>query len=412
MTRFLATLAAVSALVVGVLVPTASASAAPSSGSGVSSRDIRTTLVGFDAGNIISDAVFFNSSSMSAPQIQTFLNSKVPTCRTGGDQYGPYVCLKDYKIGTQTKAADQYCRGYEGAAIETAAQIIAKVAQSCRINPQVLLVMLQKEQSLVLNVWPSAWRYEIAMGHECPDFRECNPAKKGFLNQVYGAARQMQIYAEGKYFTYYAPGKTWNIRYSPDVNCGSSPVYVANVATSAMYYYTPYQPNAAALAAGTGEAPCGAYGNRNFYNYFTDWFGSTHGDTNNPFGNVEVMQASPGEFRIGGWVADRNTTEPLAVHIYVGSSSGAYLADLERPDVAAAYPGTGTKHGFDVKVPATGESPVNVCVYAMNAGSGVNVLLGCQSMGALTGSPIGAFDAAEGIEGGINVRGWAIDPDS
>ena len=50
-------------------------------------------------------------------------------------------------------------------------------------------------------------------------------------------------------------------------------VYVKNLATSALYRYTPYQPNEGALAAGYGTAPCGAYGNRNFYAYFEDWFG-------------------------------------------------------------------------------------------------------------------------------------------
>ena len=40
-----------------------------------------------------------------------------------------------------------------------------------------------------------------------------------------------------------------------------------------MYRYTPYQPNEGALAAGYGTAYCGAYGNRNFYLYFEDWFG-------------------------------------------------------------------------------------------------------------------------------------------
>src|SRR5690606_12807423 len=58
--------------------------------------------------------------------------------------------------------------------------------------------------------------------------------------------------------------------------CGRGPVYVENIATAALYYYTPYQPNAAALRAGFGEGDgCSSYGNRNFYNYFTDWFGST-----------------------------------------------------------------------------------------------------------------------------------------
>ena len=51
---------------------------------------------------------------------------------------------------------------------------------------------------------------------------------------------------------------------------------MVNQATANVYYYTPYQPNSTALAAGYGTGDsCSAYGNRNFYNYFTDWFGST-----------------------------------------------------------------------------------------------------------------------------------------
>ena len=54
------------------------------------------------------------------------------------------------------------------------------------------------------------------------------------------------------------------------------PVFIQNQATANLYYYTPYQPNAAALRAGYGEGDgCSAYGNRNFYQYFTDWFGAT-----------------------------------------------------------------------------------------------------------------------------------------
>src|SRR5699024_261440 len=55
----------------------------------------------------------------------------------------------------------------------------------------------------------------------------------------------------------------------------------------------PYQPNRAALNAGYGTGDgCSAYGNRNFYNYFTDWFGSTQGGggggTANPRDSVAV----------------------------------------------------------------------------------------------------------------------------
>ncbi|MGN7964663.1 hypothetical protein ACTJKK_01165 [Microbacterium sp. 22179] len=214
---------------------------------------------------------------MTEAQIQAFFNSKVSRCLGGTDENGkPIVCLKDFKITSVTRPADQYCSGYSGAANESAARIIYRVSQACNINPQVLIVMLQKEQGLITHTWPSAWRYNIALGQGCPDTAPCDPNYIGFFHQIYGAARQMQIYMEGRWFQWYAPGKTWNILYNPNANCGSSPVYVANKATSALYYYTPYQPNAAALRAGYGTGDgCSAYGNRNFYNYFTDWFGST-----------------------------------------------------------------------------------------------------------------------------------------
>jgi hypothetical protein len=285
--RLWTALLAVTALVAGLGIPAITAPApaeasvtSVSSGGAVDSSIVQTSLVGFNAGNIISDAVFTNKKTLSEAQIQTFLNSKVGTCQSG------YVCLKNLKVATQSKSADAYCSGYSGAANETAARIIYRVAQACNINPQVLIVMLQKEQGLVTHTWPSSYRYNAAMGQACPDTAPCDTAYAGFFAQVYGAARQMQIYLEGKWFQWYKAGKTWQIQYHPDrTRCGTGPVYIANKATEALYYYTPYQPNASALRAGYGEGDsCGSYGNRNFYNYFTDWFGSTQSSPPGPAG--------------------------------------------------------------------------------------------------------------------------------
>ena len=65
-----------------------------------------------------------------------------------------------------------------------------------------------------------------------------------------------------------------NIQYNPDAACGGSWVYIENQATASLYNYTPYQPNQGALDAGAGTAHCGAYGNRNFWRFFNEWFGS------------------------------------------------------------------------------------------------------------------------------------------
>lgn len=276
--RILLALIAVTALSVGTVAPANAAAASQVAPSGLARSHVNTAdsgitksyLSGFTPGNIISDSVFFNKSTMTAAQIQTFFNSKVSACRSG------YICLKDARQHTPNRPADQYCNGYSGAPGESAATIIYKVAQSCGLNPQVFIVMLQKEQGLVTHTWPSQWRYDMALGQGCPDDAPCDPQFAGFFYQIYGAGRQMKIYAEGKWFTYYAPGKTWNILYHPNRACGAAPVHVQNTATAALYYYTPYQPNAAAMRAGYGEGDgCSSYGNRNFYNYFTDWFGPT-----------------------------------------------------------------------------------------------------------------------------------------
>ena len=282
MKTFIGTCAAVAALVIGILSAPPAAVASPGA---EASRTVPSTaatsvltadLTKFQAGNIIGDAVFFNKAAMTEAQIQSFLQAKVPSCRSG------YTCLKDYYDTSRTTAADPMCGAYSGGVRERASRIIYKVAQACGINPQVLLVMLQKEQSLVLSTGPSAYNYRAAMGQGCPDTAACDTRYYGFFNQVYGGAWQLKRYANppgtSKYFTWYAPGKTWNILYHPTASrgCGSSPVYIQNQATANLYYYTPYQPNAAALRAGYGTGDsCSSYGNRNFYQFFTDWFGST-----------------------------------------------------------------------------------------------------------------------------------------
>lgn len=270
---------AAAAIVVGTLAPvadltTSAAAATPATAEATSAAPTAprpgADLSLFRAGNIITDAVFFDAAAMSEDQIATFLRTRVPSCQSG------YVCLKDFSQTTTSRPGDAYCGPYEGAANEPSARIIAKVAQACGINPQVLLVTLQKEQGLVTHTWPSEWRYTIAMGQGCPDTAACDTRYYGFQNQVYGAARQFQVYGKSSYFTWYAPGKTWDVLYNPNRSCGSSRVYIENQATANLYYYTPYQPNAAALRAGYGTGDgCSSYGNRNFYNYFTDWFGST-----------------------------------------------------------------------------------------------------------------------------------------
>lgn len=264
---------------VGLAPAQAAAPAVPASvgaATGLTDAAVRpaANLSLFRPGHIISDAVFYNSGSMTETQIQAFLEAQMPSCASG------FTCLRDYRDTSTTRGTDAMCAAYQGVANERASRIILRVAHSCGINPQVLLVTLQKEQGLITNPAPSASRYQIAMGQGCPDTAACDTRYYGFFNQVYGAAWQLKRYENppgtSQYFTWYAPGRTWNVRFHPNTACGSSPVYIENKATAALYYYTPYQPNAASIAAysGLGDG-CSSHGNRNFYRYFVDWFGGT-----------------------------------------------------------------------------------------------------------------------------------------
>ena len=265
----------------------------------------------FNPGRIIDDAVFYNGGAMNASQVQAFLNSKNPNCDTNGTQpatdWGrsdishatlasyirngtngytkntafhapPYTCLKDYKQNTpQMEAASGLCAALPARTNRTSAQIIDDVAKACGINPQVLIILLQKEQSLVTDNWPLSRQYKNATGFACPDTAPCNPAYDGFFYQVYHAARQFKVYRAYPNTYNYIAGRTNRIYWHPDLSrCGSSQVYIQNQATAALYIYTPYRPNQAALnnLYGTGNS-CSSYGNRNFWRMFVDWFGST-----------------------------------------------------------------------------------------------------------------------------------------
>lgn len=236
------------------------------------------SLASWDPGMIISNDIFTNKNAMSASQIQAFLQSKVPSCDTNGTQaseFGggtraqwgtahgyppPYTCLRDYNEGGRSSS-----------------QIIYDTAQQYSINPQVLIVLLQKEQGLVTDTWPLSVQYRTATGYGCPDTAACDSTYYGFTNQVNWAAKMFRAILNQSP-TWYSPYVLGNnyIQWSPNSACGGSTVNVRNLATVALYDYTPYQPNQAALNAGYGSGDsCSAHGNRNFYLYFNDWFGSS-----------------------------------------------------------------------------------------------------------------------------------------
>ncbi len=118
------------------------------------------TSAGFIANNLMDDGVFDNYNSMSADQIDSWLNSTFPSSCissnngfTSPDPTG-YTPSTGFTFGSEVSAGT----------------VIAHAAQVYGLNPRVIISTLQKESSLVSGSQgcPS-WRYASAMGYGCTD---------------------------------------------------------------------------------------------------------------------------------------------------------------------------------------------------------------------------------------------------
>ncbi|MBN9631056.1 MAG: hypothetical protein J0I18_10650, partial [Actinobacteria bacterium] len=369
----------------------------------------------FSPGNIISDTNFYNSNAMTQDQIQAFLQSQIGNCTNG-------LCLNVYSSPTSSQSADAMCGAYSGGGSELASAIIFKVQQACGISAKVIIVTLQKEQALVTDNGPSLSRLSRAMGYACPDSSNgaCDAQYYGLFNQIYHAAWQFKRYGNppgtSNFFNWYPVGSVSNVLWSPN-NCGSGPVLIQNKATAALYYYTPYQPNAAALAnlGGTGDA-CSSYGNRNFWVFYNNWFGSPADPPGTPVGAITSMVGTDGGIAIRGWAIDPDVpASPVTISIWVdGLWNYQWSANQKTPAATTDIPGAGPNHGWTGTVPAQPAGPHSVCVYAFNKGGpGIDVLLACQTVTyAANNSPQGAVMGLAPGFNGLTVSGWAIDPDA
>ena len=283
----------------------------------------------FNPGLIISDYNFYNSWAMTEDEIQKFLDANC----SGAS------CLNDYRVTTPTRTwSFGTCATYQGAANESAARIIFKVQRACGISAKVILVTLQKEQTLVSRSSPSEAILRKAMGYGCPDTSDCDANFYGFFNQVYAAARQLVWYSnpEASMYNKYPTGKTSAVQYHPNAACGSSNVFIQNDATHALYNYTPYQPNAVALSNmyGSQTDGCSSYGNRNFWRLYNDWFGDP------------TSAGSPSASRIAG---DDRFATAAAISRSANPSSGVpvvyVVTGLDFPDALSAAPAAAVQGG-------------------------------------------------------------------
>ncbi len=165
--------------------------------------------------------------------------------------------------------------------LRTAAQLIWDASQSSGLNPQVILVTMEKEQSLIDGQFSSAGDLQTALDHAmgfgCPDSTGCDDLFPGFYYQLFGnydsSGNRYLGAAKSLMKSFSTPGGR-----GPDINgqaavtgqtvdiqnslggfdniAADQLVRLGDNATAALYRYTPHVFN----------------GNYNFWKFFTLWF--------------------------------------------------------------------------------------------------------------------------------------------
>ncbi len=172
---------------------------------------VPTRGLSFDPNLIIPDSDFFNSDDMSAKEVQRFLEKK-------GSALAHYTTTDSQ--GEAQRASDA----------------IWSAATSYHLNPKVLLVLLQKEQSLIENPQPSKDALEWATGYGvCDSCSKDDPGilgLKGFWTQIHKAAWRKNYYKEHPDEFRYKPLKSQTV--------DTTSVIPQNWATAILYNYTPH----------------------------------------------------------------------------------------------------------------------------------------------------------------------------
>lgn len=234
----------------------------------------------FNPGMIISDYEFTDVDSMNYKDIENFLRKKGSTLV---DYVDPYI-----KVG--------------------AVQLIHDNAQLNGVNPKVLLVLLQKEQSLITDRSPSDGQYDAATGYGyCDgDCRKGDPKLQrfvGFANQIDYAASALRLFYDKPQTYGYNVGTTHEI--------DGEMVTIQNAATHAFYIYTPH-----------------IHGNKNFHKIWHDWFSQDYPD------GTLLQDAETG----GIYLLQNGAKRPFASMLAFASRFDLGKVITTSPEILAAYP--------------------------------------------------------------------------
>lgn len=243
---------------------------------------------GFKPDKLIDDKVFANSKTMSASDIQKFLEDKNSILANTSNSF-----VSQLKEPVSNQSLKQLLDDPNASSTvpRTAAELIHDASLSTGLNPQVILVTLNKEQSLITgrqNSTPEQIQraLDFSMGFGCPDSQPCGEIYKGFYFQIFGGVdseNNRYLGAAGSLMkSFKTPGGRgpWyngaTSKVGDTITLGNTvgnyegvqaqqTITLSNAATAALYRYTPHVFN----------------GNYNFWRFFKLWFGkSTSGSKN------------------------------------------------------------------------------------------------------------------------------------
>lgn len=248
----------------------------------------------FNPGMLISDERFVDTGTLGGVEgIQKFLETRGSVLANTSPEF---VAKLREPGDTNLKSRLPDPRPALGRA-RTAAELIYDAATSAGLNPQVVLVTLQKEQSLIAGSFSTATGLQRALdrslGFGCPDEGGCGELFLGFYHQLFGnfdaegnryigmpaslvrsfyfevggvrlgrgpaVDAQNNAYGNGNRVRTSRKGDT--VTFENTLGGPQNPpqfqaVTMSNFATTALYRYTPHVYN----------------GNYNFWKFFTSWF--------------------------------------------------------------------------------------------------------------------------------------------
>lgn len=199
----------------------------------------------FNPSMIISDAELMDYNSLNLKQIQAFLekyNSYLANYQTL-NAYGVMKTAAEIIFDASNNNYD--CDNVKLSDSPTEVERQIKCRRITTVSPKFLLVLLQKEASLIESAnipQDRLQRYlDQATGYACSDGLACNPYYKGFGKQVNSAALQFLAYMQSPHKYPFKVGITYTFN-NPygTISQEKMTVTVTNQATAALYTYTPH----------------------------------------------------------------------------------------------------------------------------------------------------------------------------